>query len=206
MYTSNHSIRIIKIIEMANSSTSAAEILDRILDKGIVGSIPDNFCCPPCGRYVIASVETYIKYIEAVALENQCCYNIKASVETFLKFDEAADMIPNFPSQCDNPSFENCYDEMTIKLNFDAYAIDRILDKGIVEQGAIGLNGSGSSYLCILTDFILSAFNLQGDILSTKAEILDRILDKGIVIDCTGDTLVVASVETYIKYIEAVGL
>jgi hypothetical protein len=182
-------------------SNSVAAIVDIILDRGSVSSIPDNFCCPPCGRYVLASVEKFNKYAEIISYELECCYNIKASVETFLKFNEAADMIPNFPSQCDNPSFENCYAQMISELNLSGAQINNLLDKGIVETGAIGLDGSGSSYLCILADCISSAFNLQTVDPSSKAEILDRILDKGIVIDCTGDTLVIAAVETFLRYV-----
>lgn len=45
-------------------------ILDSILDKGDVSNIC-NICCPDCGTntdYVFSSVETYLKYAEAVGL------------------------------------------------------------------------------------------------------------------------------------------
>jgi hypothetical protein len=185
-----------------NPSNSVAAIVDVILDEGSVSSIPEGFCCPPCGRYVLASVETSLKYLEAVSFDaGQCCYNIKASIETYLKFTETQEGRPAYPDPCDNPSFENCYAQMISELNLSGAQINNLLDKGIVETGAIGLDGSGSSYLCILADCISSAFNLQTVDPSSKAEILDRILDKGIVIDCTGDTLVIAAVETFLRYV-----
>jgi hypothetical protein len=183
-------------------SNSVAAIVDVILDEGSVSSIPDNFCCPPCGRYVLASVETFNKYAEIISYELECCYNIKASIETYLKFTETQEGRPAYPDPCDNPSFENCYAQMISELNLSGAQINNLLDKGIVETGAIGLDGSGSSYLCILADCISSAFNLQTVDPSSKAEILDRILDKGIVIDCTGNTLVIASIETWGKLYE----
>jgi hypothetical protein len=44
-----------------------AQGIDRLLDKGLF-STDCKFCCPDCGRYVFASVETYLKYAEAVGL------------------------------------------------------------------------------------------------------------------------------------------
>ena len=61
-------------VEKVNSSSSLAEVIDRILDKGIVidawvrvslGGI-ELFSIE--ARVVIASVETYLKYAEAVGL------------------------------------------------------------------------------------------------------------------------------------------
>ena len=61
-------------VEKTNSSSSLAEVIDRILDKGIV--IDAWVRVSLCGiellaieaRIVIASVETYLKYAEAVGL------------------------------------------------------------------------------------------------------------------------------------------
>lgn len=44
-----------------------SEAVDRILDKGVV-SYNCKLCCPDCQDYVFASVETFLKYAEAVGL------------------------------------------------------------------------------------------------------------------------------------------
>ncbi|MBD2392314.1 gas vesicle structural protein GvpA [Aphanizomenon flos-aquae FACHB-1416] len=61
-------------VEKTNSSSSLAEVIDRILDKGIVidawvrVSLVGVELLAIEARIVIASVETYLKYAEAVGL------------------------------------------------------------------------------------------------------------------------------------------
>jgi hypothetical protein len=61
-------------VEKTNSSSSLAEVIDRILDKGIVidawarVSLVGIELLAVEARVVIASVETYLKYAEAVGL------------------------------------------------------------------------------------------------------------------------------------------
>jgi len=61
-------------VEKTNASSSLAEVIDRILDKGIVIDIWDRVSLVGIellaieARIVIASVETYLKYAEAVGL------------------------------------------------------------------------------------------------------------------------------------------
>ena len=61
-------------VEQTNSSSSLAEVIDRILDKGIVidawvrVSLVGIELLAIEARIVIASVETYLKYAEAVGL------------------------------------------------------------------------------------------------------------------------------------------
>jgi hypothetical protein len=61
-------------VEKTNSSSSLAEVMDRILDKGIVidawarVSLVGIELLAIEARVVIASVETYLKYAEAVGL------------------------------------------------------------------------------------------------------------------------------------------
>ncbi|TRU17244.1 MAG: gas vesicle structural protein GvpA [Microcystis aeruginosa Ma_MB_F_20061100_S19D] len=63
-----------KAVEKTNSSSSLAEVIDRILDKGIVidawarVSLVGIELLAIEARVVIASVETYLKYAEAVGL------------------------------------------------------------------------------------------------------------------------------------------
>ncbi|MCS6990069.1 MAG: gas vesicle structural protein GvpA [Chloroherpetonaceae bacterium] len=61
-------------IEKSTSSSSLAEVIDRILDKGIVidafarVSLVGIELVSVEARVVIASVETYLKYAEAIGL------------------------------------------------------------------------------------------------------------------------------------------
>ena len=61
-------------VEKINSSSSLAEVVDRILDKGIVVDLWARVSLVGIEllaielRLVIASVETYLKYAEAVGL------------------------------------------------------------------------------------------------------------------------------------------
>lgn len=59
-----------EILEAKQSNPALAwnTIVDNILDIGIVQPT-SNLCCPDCGsNYVFSSVETYLKYAEAVGL------------------------------------------------------------------------------------------------------------------------------------------
>ena len=64
----------IMAVEKVNSSSSLAEVIDRILDKGVVidawvrVSLVGIELLAIEARIVIASVETYLKYAEAVGL------------------------------------------------------------------------------------------------------------------------------------------
>ncbi|RUR88343.1 hypothetical protein DSM107007_09680 [Nostoc sp. PCC 7120 = FACHB-418] len=73
--TINNELRSkIMAVEKTNSSSSLAEVIDRILDKGIVVdawvrvSLVGIELLAIEARIVIASVETYLKYAEAVGL------------------------------------------------------------------------------------------------------------------------------------------
>jgi hypothetical protein len=61
-------------VEKTNSSSSLAEVIDRILDKGIVIDVWARVSLVGIeliaieARIVVASVETYLRYAEAVGL------------------------------------------------------------------------------------------------------------------------------------------
>jgi hypothetical protein len=198
---------------MASVVTSTpAEILDRLLDKGNVQSNENlEICCPDCVQvmngnnvsvYVISSVETFLKFAEAIGftkgLKPTCCTHLAASVETTLKFTEAFG-IPENPVPTCSKNFNSCIN--TIKNTLTPVGIDRLLDKGVVEYGSL----SGSSQICRINDFIDLSIELDPTSAS-KEEQLDRILDKGMVISCYDDEIVTASVETWLKWAEANGL
>jgi hypothetical protein len=193
------------------------EILDEILNKGIIQS-NENFdlCCPDCiqnmngndvGIYVLASVETYLKFAEAMGCTVNvgfigtcdCCTHIKASLQTYLQYAESAGVNPPNPEVPCSDNFNSCVNALFSGLT--QIEIDGILDKGIIEYGSI----SGSSQLCRINDYAELVNSLTNNAVSTP-EIIERILDKGIVISCLNDEIVITYVENWIQYAEAIGL
>jgi hypothetical protein len=195
------------------SISTLPQILDRLLDKGIVQTNDElDICCPDCVQdmnsnrvsvYTIASVETFLKFSEAIGFNRgntpTCCTQITASVETSLKFNDAFGDSPTNPVPSCPTNFNSCMN--TLKNSLTSEGIDRLLDKGIVEYGSL----SGFSQICRIDEFIDLSISLDPQS-STKAEIIDRIIDKGIVVSCYDDEIVIASVETWLKYAEANGL
>lgn len=189
------------------------EILDRTLDKGILQSNNElDICCPDCVQnmndnnvsiYTISSVETFLKFSEAFGFNRgitpTCCTHLSASVETSLKFSEAFGDLPKNPVPSCPTNFNSCMN--TLKNSLTSEGVDRLLDKGVVEYGSL----SGFSQVCKINEFIDLSISLDPQS-ATKEEIIDRIIDKGIVVSCYNDEIVIASVETWLKYAEASGL
>jgi hypothetical protein len=88
-----------------------------------------------------------------------------------------------------------CFDDLKNFVGATNYNL--LLDKGLVESNTI--NGEG--IVCKLIKFV----NDNNISITDTMSILDRLLDKGFVWKCTPDN-VIASIETYLKYAEAVGL
>lgn len=196
------------------SYSTISEILDRILDKGIIESNENSeICCPDCIQksnsdtsfniYVMSSVETYLKLAEAIGftygLQQTCCTHITASVETTLKFNEAMGGDANNSLNCPN-NYNTCINEL--KNTLTSVGLDRILDKGIVESGSL----NGLSQICKIHEFVNISVSADTYNTYTKDEVLDRILDKGIVISCLNDEIIFGSVETWLKWAEASNL
>lgn len=233
-----------------NNRIGFDETIDRILDKGL--SQPNcGLCCPDCeGVYVLASVETFLKFAEAVGITQSpaipalpsenillgtfpnnpeiCCSNVYASTETYLKYAEAmgitqsaaVEALPlsanvqidqaEYVTPCCN-NFDECMDELicwaTERASNAATVIDIIQDKGVVEYGQIQNNCTGavSSSICKLVDLFVRYNNIKINI--SRLELIEIILDKGLVISCDSNGEIhIASVETWLKYAEAVGL
>jgi hypothetical protein len=196
------------------SYQTISEILDRMLDKGIIESNENSeICCPDCVQksnndtnfnlYIMSSVETYLKFADAIGftmgLQPNCCTHITASIQTTLKFNEAMGGDANNSLNCPN-NYNTCINEL--KNTLTAEGLDRILDKGIVEYGSL----SGLSQVCKIHEFI--DISVSADTLNTytKDEVINLILDKGIVISCLNDEIIFGSVETWLKWAEASGL
>jgi hypothetical protein len=202
-----------------NNRTGFDEAINRLLDKGI--SIPScKLCCPDCdGVYSFSSVETFLKLIEAMVnwpdfydQPGACCTNTFTSTETFLKLAEFAEAGTGNEFgysiiECCN-GFNECKDELICWFTETARnsqdSIDRIIDKGIVEYGAIQNNCTGavSSSICKLVDLLERYENIS--LAGSRAQLIDYLLDKGITISCFEGETHIASTETWLKYGEAI--
>jgi len=196
----------------SSSTISPAEVLDQLLDIGITIPIGNaGICCPVCGPYVLASVETWLKWGETFGctgenIENcTCCTNVYASVETYLKYAEAT----GAPAiGCNNGFTEEVLELVDLLISTgEPGAPQMLLDKGIVETGSLNADlTSNVSDLQSLVEDLFESPNNSGTQYSSIPEILERILDKGLVISCINGELVVASVETWLPYYEATDL
>jgi len=87
----------------------------------------------------------------------------------------------------------NCFQE--IKDFVGAANYDILRDKGLLEYGTI----YGGSFFCKILVFKDDVNMSISDFMS----LLDRILDKGLVISCDNNLTTLSSMETYLKYDEA---
>lgn len=187
-------------LAVANSITagiSVEESFDLILNGGLVLTKDSNICCPPCGLFSFASVEESLKLYEPLGWTNAnqfdkltpCCYNISATVETNAKFHEELET----PISCCVNDFTKCIDKLS-----NYVLINTIQAKGIVETNTLG----STSVVCTIVDL----FNSIEDPAYTTGsftEIMSRILDKGFVAFCCDCDIVIASIETFLKWFEA---
>lgn len=158
-----------------STTTSIVDSISRILDKGTITAQCDT-CCPNCGNlYIYASVETFLKVAESPYIQLQ-------------------PLPGNFPVIPEAPCcFEDCVPQLENLLGSSNYD-NVVLNNGIVEYSTL----KNKSYNCLLLDFAKS-FSLSGDDL---AEVLNMILDKGFVTACSGGNQIVASAETFLKWVE----
>lgn len=203
--------------ELPKSSTPSGSFDPDSLDSVVVA---ESYGIGADGNFNIvdsvrASVETYLKYAEAIGSRstggnsfddnlNGLSGNISALVNQ--KLNKIIDNNVANPSGISSPN----------------EIIDRILDKGTVTTSHFYTKDCNATQLKALVDedggsILTYLNNVVSPILqeNMSAEGLDRVLDKGFVVDIkiagTGicevsHRTVVASVETYLKYAEAVGL
>lgn len=170
---------------MANSS-EIIEILDGILDKGEVSNLCID-CCPCNNLYVFASVETALKVFENWIEVSKFCNNSNVGYSWY--------------TTC---CTDTCWEKLSNYL--EEYA-SVILDKGIIEHSLLG----GKSMTCVFYEwFVKNEISPQD-----ASEMLDNILDKGIVFYCREDeTLedgnqsnqILASAETFLTYAEIIDI
>lgn len=123
-----------------------------------------------------------------------CCIDcgdiyVLASVETYLKLWEALGGGDNCKKCCSN----TCLNDLKTIVGDDAF--EYLLDKGFVEYSTI----DGKSYLCDILEYAKNNNSSAQDVF----DLVNVLIDDGIVIYCDGQNKVTASVETFLKYAEA---
>jgi hypothetical protein len=187
----------------------------------------DYFNFPENSFYVLASVETFLKFEEAQVDWDQSVLtneklNIAASVETYLKFWEANYIQPAGYNIEFNYTNKTGFQSEFLKLiNDDTYftninnkgqLFDILIDKGIVEFGQIG-EGSKLVYTEILKKMILSIEFIANicnnpdfpNIDNTDnnyviVNLLYHYIDRGIVVREFKGNLIIGNVEQYLKF------
>lgn len=199
----------LKLYEALGLYQSAAVPASPLLNGTVVVNYTDVSNGEPCCSNAYAGVETWLVYAEAIGLTQSAAvpalpFSTNLGTGTFV-----GNFNPDLVTCCNG--FTECIEDINCWILGDtvsngAAAVDRILDKGIVEYGGIFNNCNPyqkNSELCLLLQ-LFNQYNING---GTRAEILDRILDKGITISCSDNgEIIFGSVETWLKYGEAVGL
>jgi hypothetical protein len=154
------------------------ELSNAALERGVIQ--PDtDFDLPDNGIYILSSVETYLKFAEAVSDGGSTSYgisddpyrlthpfgstasiniNISASVETYLKFSEAtsgSNLNVSYGLTDFSENFISLIDNKSYldrNSTTDAEFLDRILDKGLVEFGSFK-NKSKLDYYNVIKNF-----------------------------------------------------
>jgi hypothetical protein len=195
------------------------------LDQGEIIFNNENLLFPENEIYVLSSVETYLKFTEAVwFLEgegylNGRKINVATSVETYLRFAEAN---TEFIGEVQSYNYNNqtgFIDQYLKLINDTTYFKEGELQRkgdflyklnvtGIVEMGQIG-EGSKLVYSHILKNIILGieqrlvlAEEFGSDNDHILREIFLTILQRGIVVREYKGNLIISSVEEYLKFAE----
>jgi hypothetical protein len=191
------------------------------LDQGEIIFNNEELLFPENEIYVLSSIESYLKFQEGLSLEylNGRKINVASNVNEYLKFLEAATNEEIDYNYTNSTGFIDQYLEL---INDTTYFkegelqrkgdfLDRLNVTGIVEMGQIG-EGSKLVYSHILKNIILGieqwlvlAESSGSDNDPILREIFLLILKRGIVVREYKGNLIIASVEEYLKFAEALG-
>lgn len=185
-----------------SSSESLISVTNSILSNGLIVT-NCNLCCPDCtetNRYVLASLNSYNLYYEAVYSPTclpPCCIEVDAALSTY----SASDLITTFqtippPLNCCDTNFSECSKRIKTILGASVGLVYTAL--GIVEESTI----NGSTTLCILADFLDSLPGTFTD--ANKAAFLVSLIGAGLVIDCRPEGTVISTAEHYIDYLNTI--
>jgi hypothetical protein len=166
-----------------------------------------NFCCPDCTdtkRYVLASAPVFAKYYSSVynatTCPPPCCIEVDASltamttaIAPYSSLSTAFAQVPPVTNCC-GTNFSECSQALKDTLGSSKPLVYQT--NGIVEESTI----SGSTTLCILSTFLQNTTFTDVE----QANIVNAILTKGLVIDCRPEGTIIASINTYVDYLNTV--
>lgn len=169
------------------------------LSGGISISNNKNLCCPDCknGIYYLGGAEQFLM-VQQFLLGSRiriCCLEHATTIDTWLKVLEAT----QDQYSCCNTDFNEA-----IQQWFDAsssssanFYLDDLFQIGILESSSF----NGYSGLGILFNYLqLNHPELTAE---DYLNILGVIVNLGLVIQCNGCEMIMASSETYLKWVEA---
>jgi hypothetical protein len=190
-------IRPIKTLKFTLDVTTA---LIETLAGGISISNNKNLCCPDCknGIYYLGGAQSFLQVQEFIRYSTTriCCLEHATTVETWLKVLESLGG-NDFP--CCHTDFNEAVQQW-----FDAsssssanFYLDDLFEIGILESSSF----NGYSGLGILFNYLqLNHPELTAE---DYLNILGVIVNLGLVIQCNGCEMIMASAETYLKWWEA---
>jgi hypothetical protein len=170
------------------------------LSGGISISNNKNLCCPDCknGIYYLGGAQSFLQVQEFIRYSTTriCCLEHATTVETWLKVLESLGG-NDFP--CCHTDFNEAFQQW-----FDAsssssanFYLDDLFQIGILESSSF----NGYSGLGILFNYLqLNHPELTAE---DYLNILGVIVNLGLVIQCNGCEMIIASAETYLKWWEA---
>ena len=172
------------------------------LTAGISISNNKNLCCPDCknGVYFLGGAQNFIDLYAALSLTTTriCCLEHASTVRTWMNvLDETNDQYA-----CCNTDFNEAVQQWfsassSTSVNF---YLDDILEIGILESSSF----NGYSGLGILFNYLqLNHPELTAE---DYLNILGVIVNLGIVIQCNGCEMIIASTDTYIDSISPVAI
>jgi hypothetical protein len=184
-------------------------VINTILDNGI---ITPTCCvnCPPCGgRYIFANLGKSLSFFEACgcSMLTECCVNYALDEEAYLTlvdtlgnygitlpYDEIVDGIYYKYSLCNNGFKEQVE---YIKTLMTPLEFSDLVSEGLFEIGTPGGYQSGLTML-------LSFYEGNNVYLFTPpVDFFSELLDKGIVFWCDQQNFITASIFTFLQYAES---
>lgn len=201
----------IKTTDTAATDTAAISKLGFTLDlttalietltAGISISNNKNLCCPDCknGVYFLGGAESFITLQQDLLNSKTriCCLEHASSVQTWLNILEATQN----QYGCCNTDFNEAVQQWfsassSTSVNF---YLDDILEIGVLESSSF----NGYSGLGILFNYLqLTHPELTSE---DYLNILGVIVNLGIVIQCNGCEMIMASTQTYLQWAEIIG-
>lgn len=189
------------ILSLINISESAVEnAIQVILDSGIVLSPNCNICCPDCGDfYSLSAISGFGGLAEQPALSPlyPCCLDYVELEPIFAPPPFDIPIGPTIPCPSNPKTFDVAIQNIITEIGTPAYNA-YLLPDGIIEYSSLGK----SSGLYTLVQAVLASPYYSPVLLLT---VIKTIRDRGVVVYCDRGIHVTASIETFYKYIEAVG-